>query len=215
MYFAARPGGRAICRSSRATAREPVRQQGSPRSGASRICRRAASWSGGAFGCALRGQSQVLSAASDDTVIKIAVPSHRARCEQSAGPRGTAILIAVSSLAALGAVALAAKRAPERASHQLAARLQILETPERGDHLLAHLVGVPGGSRRSRGAEVLRRKYMSDDSRMLVPHAKSRFDRKNQIHAHTESEVHIHENDTRSKKIDGLSRVETAGRSRR
>jgi hypothetical protein len=37
-------------------------------------------------------------------------------------------------------MALAAKRAPERL--QLAARLQLVETPERGDHLLAHLVAV-------------------------------------------------------------------------
>ena len=34
-------------------------------------------------------------------------------------------------------------------AHQLAARLQLVETPERGDHLLAHLVAVAGGSRRS------------------------------------------------------------------
>jgi len=67
----------------------------------------------------------------------------------SAGPIGrTAISIAASLLAALSTMALAAKRASERTHQpfQLAARLQLVETPERGDHLLAHLVAVAAAS---------------------------------------------------------------------
>jgi hypothetical protein len=66
-----------------------------------------------------------------------------ARRRARIGKRRTATLTAASSLAALSTRALAAKRAPERTSlFQLAARLQFLETPERGDHLLTHLIAV-------------------------------------------------------------------------
>jgi hypothetical protein len=54
--------------------------------------------------------------------------------------RRTSARMAVPSLRAATTIAFAAKRAPDRSSPlQLSALIQVLDTPERGDHLLADL----------------------------------------------------------------------------
>ena len=53
--------------------------------------------------------------------------------------RRTSALIAVPSLTASTTMALAEKRAPDRRSRSNCPLVQIFDTPERGDHLLADL----------------------------------------------------------------------------
>src|SRR5271166_3826740 len=76
------------------------------------------------------------------TTARQPISSH-SRSNTSAGPiRRTAILIAASLLAALSTMASAAKRAPERTSRSSWPLACNVKPPERGDHLLAHLIAV-------------------------------------------------------------------------
>src|SRR5580693_7135986 len=77
------------------------------------------------------------------TTARQPVSAH-SRSNTSAGPiPRTAIWIAASLLAALSTMALAAKRAPERTSRSnWPLACNSVETPERGNHLLAHRLAV-------------------------------------------------------------------------